>query len=48
VLPKLYPDGTDITTINDLLWFEPEYIAEQLNTKIYVEEIEDWGIDRSI
>jgi len=31
LLEELYPEPTDITTINDLLWFEPEFIYEQLN-----------------
>jgi len=31
LLEELYPDGAGITTINDLLWFEADYIYEQLN-----------------
>ena len=30
LLEELFPEPADITTINDLLWFEPEYIYEQL------------------
>lgn len=31
LLEELYPEPVDITTINDLLWFEEEFIYEQLN-----------------
>jgi len=31
LLEELYPEPVEITTLNDLLWFEPEYIYEQLN-----------------
>ena len=27
VLMELYPDGTDETTINDIFWFEDDWIA---------------------
>jgi len=30
-LEEIYCEGADITTINDLLWFEPEFIYETLN-----------------
>ena len=30
LLEELYPEPVDITTINDLLWFEDEFIFEQL------------------
>ena len=31
LLEELYPEPVDITTINDLLWFDDEFIYEQLN-----------------
>ena len=31
LLEELYPDGADITAINDLLWFEDDFIYEQLD-----------------
>ena len=35
ILNDLYPDGADETTINDLFWFEDDWIAEMLG-------FEDW------
>ena len=29
-LNELYPDGLDETTVNDILWFETDWIAELL------------------
>lgn len=29
-LEAMYPDGMDETDLNDLFWFEPDYIAEML------------------
>ena len=34
LLEKLYPEPTDITTINDLLWFESDFIYEQLDINL--------------
>ena len=31
LLEKTYPEPVDITTINDLLWFDDEFIFEELN-----------------
>ena len=31
LLEEMYPEPVDITTINDLLWFEDDYLFEQLN-----------------
>ena len=31
LLEELYPQPVEITEINDLLWFEQDYIDEQLN-----------------
>lgn len=33
ILEDLYPDGMTDTELNDLLWFEPETIAEWLNLR---------------
>jgi len=33
LLEELYPEGADITFINDLLWFDDEFIYSQLNIK---------------
>lgn len=30
ILDELYPEGIDETALNDILWFEPEFIAESL------------------
>ena len=30
LLEELYPEPVDITTINDLLWFDDDFIFEQL------------------
>lgn len=35
ILEELYPDGMDETSLNDLLWFENDTIAEWLG-------FEDW------
>lgn len=35
ILEELYPDGMDETSLNDLLWFEDDAIAEWLG-------FEDW------
>ena len=34
LLEELYPEPVDITTINDLLWFEEDFIFEQLGIEI--------------
>jgi len=34
LLEELYPEPVDITTINDLLWFDEDFIFEQLNIAI--------------
>ncbi|MDR1463877.1 MAG: hypothetical protein LBJ11_01070 [Oscillospiraceae bacterium] len=31
LLAELYPEPVDITTINDLLWFDDDFIFEQLD-----------------
>ena len=34
LLEELYPDPVDITTINDLLWFDTDFIYEQLDIEV--------------
>lgn len=34
MIEELYPDGIEETTLNDLLWFEPEFIFENLGIEI--------------
>lgn len=34
MIEELYPDGIEETTLNDLLWFEPEFIFESLGIEI--------------
>lgn len=31
LIEELYPDGLSETQLNDILWFEPEWIFEQLD-----------------
>ena len=31
LINELYPDGIDATTLNDILWFEDQWIFEVLN-----------------
>ena len=30
LIDELYPDGIEEVTLNDILWFEPEFILESL------------------
>ena len=34
LIDELYPDGLSETQLNDILWFEPEWIFEQLGIEI--------------
>ena len=34
LLEDIYPEPVDITTVNDLLWFEDDFIFEQLGIEI--------------
>jgi gp187 len=34
MIEELYPNGIEETILNDLLWFEPEFIFEGLGIKI--------------
>jgi len=40
VLSELYPDGIDATKLNDIFWFEQDWIAENLGFKDW-EELEE-------
>ena len=42
ILQEMYPEPVDITTINDLLWFDDEFVFEQLNI-----EVEDYTCKKS-
>ena len=33
ILEDIYPDGMDETTLNDILWFDEDWVAEQLGYK---------------
>lgn len=33
LIDELYPDGIEETKLNDILWFEPEFILESLGMK---------------
>ena len=41
LIEDLYSDGIDETTLNDLLWFESEWIYESLGMTTEKEEEED-------
>ena len=41
LLEEMYPEPVDITTINDLLWFDDDFIYKEL-------EIDDKGISCSL
>jgi len=34
LLQELYPEPVDITTINDLLWFDEDFVYDQLEIDI--------------
>jgi len=34
LLEDMYPEPVDITTINDLLWFDDEFLFEQLDLEL--------------
>lgn len=40
ILEDLYPDGVDETTINDIFWFEEDWIAEMLGYNDFEEIME--------
>ena len=41
LIEELYPDGLDETQLNDILWFEEEWIFEQLGISDELEEDEE-------
>lgn len=38
LIEELYPDGIDETLLNDILWFEPEWVFESLGMATETEE----------
>jgi len=38
LLDEIFPDGATETEVNDLLWFEPEYVFENLGIETDEEE----------
>lgn len=38
MIEELFPDGIEETKLNDLLWFDPEFIFEVLGIEIEDEE----------
>ena len=43
ILEELFPDGTDETQVNDIFWFERDWIAEMLGYSDYEELLENRG-----
>lgn len=41
LIDELYPDGIDETALNDILWFEDEWLFETLGVKEDEEEDEE-------
>ena len=41
ILEELYPEGIDETTLNDLLWFESDWILETLGISTDDEDEEE-------
>ena len=46
-LEELYPEGIDMTQINDILWFEGDQVLEALDITEEEEDIEDTAKDNS-
>ena len=38
LLEKIFPEPVDITTVNDLLWFEDDFIFQQLDMGLPVQK----------
>ena len=38
LIDELYPDGLSETQLNDLLWFDSEWVFESLGIEIEIEE----------
>jgi hypothetical protein len=41
MIEELYPDGIDATQLNDLLWFDSDWIYETLGMAHLVDEAEE-------
>ena len=41
LIDELYPDGISFTGLNDLLWFDNEFVFEQLGIQDEEEETEE-------
>mgnify|MGYP001750518779 CR=1 FL=1 len=41
LIEELYPEGIDRTTLNDILWFDDEWVFESLDIKDEEEESGD-------
>ena len=41
LIDELYPDGISFTGLNDLLWFDSDFVLEQLSIKEEEEEEEE-------
>ena len=39
LLVEIYPEPVEITAVNDLLWFEKDFLYEQLNVKESVQKM---------
>ena len=42
ILTDIYPNGIDATTLNDILWFEEDIIAEWLGYDSFDELLPPW------
>ena len=42
LLDEIFPDGAEETEVNDLLWFDDEYVFEMLGISNEDEEDEDY------
>ena len=45
LLEEMYPEPVSITTINDLLWFDDEFLFEQLDMDNLVENLNNFEND---
>jgi hypothetical protein len=41
LIEELYPEGIDRTTLNDILWFDYEWVFESLGIKLGIKDDED-------
>ena len=41
LIEELFPDGLSFTELNDMLWFDSEYVLEQLGINTEEEEEEE-------